>query len=130
MELVEAIRNAGNLVGEAEAALSSIPSEASSGSDVEILWVRRRIRNLGPGLDSGESEPKWEWELELDKLSSAEDMRATGAIDLSPTGTLAGASGLTSLTGAGVRWGGGWGGGWVATPPSSPSLCVPMWFLQ
>ncbi len=104
MELVGAIHNAGNLGCEPEAAISSVSSEASSGSDVGILWVRRRTRILGPGLESGQSESCWEWELELDELTSSVDIRTTGAVDLSPTGTLAAASGLTSSTWAEGFW--------------------------
>ncbi len=58
----------------------------------------------GPGAGVSDSESCWEWELELDELSSSVDLGTTEAIDLSPTGTLAAASGLTSQTGADGFW--------------------------
>ena len=42
--------------GEADAGLSPVPAEASSGSDVGIRMASQRVCNLGPELESGESE--------------------------------------------------------------------------
>ena len=116
MELVGAIRSAGNLEVEVDVTPISVPAEPSSGSDVGIRMVSRRLRNLGPGLDLGESELGLE--LELDEPSSAEETDTIDTADFSPVGTLTAVPSLTSPTGAEGS------NGSPIVPPERPPIAI------